>query len=71
MLESFLIQLLFKAIVAIFAIFGARMMLKWFDNYMMADSFKKWLDECDDMPKAVYYGLRFLGTGLLVGLVLS
>lgn len=70
-IEAVFIELLFKLTVALFALVGVRFALMWFDRIIGVAPFIGWINEADDMAKAVYYGLRFVAVCLLVGLALS
>ena len=69
--EAVVIELVFKLTVALFAMVGVRFGLMWFDKIIGVHPFSEWINDADDMPKAVYYGLRFVAVCLLVGLALS
>ena len=70
-LEAVVIELLLKLTVALLALVGVRFALMWFDRILGVASFKDWINDADDMAKAVYYGLRFVAVCILVGLALS
>ncbi len=70
-IEAVAIELFFKLTVALFALVGVRFALMWFDRIVGVTPFREWINDADDMAKAVYYGLRFVAVCILVGLALS
>lgn len=72
MLESMLLQGLFKVTLALFAVIMARLSLLWFDRWLMPSTFRLWIEEnAQDNARALYYGLRLLAVCLLFGLAIS
>jgi len=70
-LEAVFVELLFKLAIALFALIGVRFALMWFDIISQVVRFGDWINEADDMSKAVYFGCRFIAVCILVGLALS
>ena len=71
MLEVALLQGSFKLILALIGFVMARLCLYWMDKHFLSENFISWLEETNDISKAVYYGARIIAVALLIGLALS
>ena len=71
MLEAAFLQGTFKLVLALIGFLMARICLYWMDKHFVPQKFILWLEEADDISKAVYYGARIIAIALLIGLALS
>lgn len=63
-------SLLLKLYSAFMAIVCVRMTLFIFDKTIKY-SFLEWIENCDNRDRALYYGLRYLGTCILFGFIIG
>ena len=71
MIESALMQAGFKLVMAIAAVLVARGTLTWMDRVINNVSFRETLENAAPDHRLYYFGARYLGTCILVGLVIS
>ena len=71
MLETAILQGLFKLTLAIIGFLMARICLYWMDKYFVPQKFTLWMDNANDNAKAIYFGARIIAVALLIGLALS
>lgn len=71
MIESFGLQVIFKLVCIILGILCARLSLLWMDKKLVPQEFKEFIGNASGLEKSVYYGMRFIGICLMVGLALS
>lgn len=71
MAETVLLTGLFKLTIAIIGFMLARLCLYWMDKFLTTAKFTSWLDNSNDIAKAVYFGSRIIAVALLIGLALS
>lgn len=71
MLEAAFLQGSFKLVLALIGFLMARICLYWMDKHFVPKKFTLWLEEANDISKAVYFGARIIAIALLIGLALS
>jgi hypothetical protein len=70
MIESAILQALFKLVIAIIGVLAARGTLIWMDR-RLGTGFKEALDNADANHKLVYFAARIIAVCIVIGLALS